>query len=668
MTEGSSARSGGRDDDDGEARDEAAPSVSGTSAVSERTAPLGEPEAALEETTIAGRYRVIRRIGAGASGIVLEADDTELGTRVALKLVHGDAWDARTVASLKREIQLARRVTHPNVCRTFDLGAHVDAAGARRPFLTMELVEGETLSARLRREGRLSLDETLRIARSIASALDAAHAVGVVHRDLGARNVLLSGARVVVGDFGLALDAGAGRVGPYVGTPTYMAPEQVAGGEVTRSADVYALGVLLMQMATGRLPFEASTPRAAAEKRLHEEPLSPRASLPSLPARWERVILRCLAREPERRFASAGAALRALEAPDRRRAGVVIAALASIALAAGGYAWWSAGARRSRVAELVAAAAASQDFHAAETLAREAHALDPGSRPARVALAHALFDRSRLAPSERAAALAEGRALAEGLVAEDPSDPAGHDQLVTALYFGGDRLGALEQLAFVPEQRRLQVAPRIEWTLGWLELARRDLARCLEALPDDVRCRFIEHYEIELTRGEEGIAAVLASGDEHRYTTLARVRMRLLLGRIDEASLVSETGFATGTLDALDAPYVDGWIATARGSDDAAARAQGDLEALVRADDAPVAIRYAGAVQLAELAARRGDVEGTVRAATLAVELGFWDAELWERGLSYASMRSELAPVAARARERSAAALAEARARGLALP
>ncbi|MFO0683146.1 MAG: serine/threonine-protein kinase [Sandaracinus sp.] len=620
------------------------------------------------DAAIAGRYRVVRRIGAGGAGVVLEVDDNELGTRVALKLVRGDAWDAAAVASLKREIQLARRVTHPNVCRTFDLGTHVDAAGIRRPFLTMELVEGETLAARLRRDGRLSLDETLRIGRGIAAALDAAHAVGVVHRDLGARNVLLSGERVVVSDFGLALDAGAGHVGPYVGTPTYMAPEQVAGGEVTRASDVYALGVLLMQMATGRLPFEAATPREAADQRLHAPPLAPRAALASIPARWNRVILRCLARAPAERFASAGAAVRALEAPDRRRVAVGIALVVLLAISAGGYAWWASRARAGRVAELVAAAAASQDFQSAETLAREAHALDPSSRPARAALAHALFDRSRLAPSGRAAALAEGRALAEGLVAEDPSDPAGHDQLVTALYFGGDRLGALEQLAFVPEARRLQVAPRIEWTLGWLELARRDLARCLETLPDDVRCRFIEHYEIELTRGEEGIAAVLASGDEHRYTTLARVRMRLLLGRIDEASLVSETGFATGTLDALDAPYLDGWIAASRGNDDAAARAQADLDALVRGDDAPVAIRYAGAVQLAELAARRHDVEGAVRAATLAVELGFWDAELWERGLSYASMRVELAPVAARARALSAQALAEARARGLARP
>lgn len=290
-------------------------------------------------TVLAGRFRLIRPLGRGGMGEVFEAEDLELRERVALKTIRSDlSGESLSLRRFRREVQMARRVTHPNVCRIFDVFRHTPessaggAAGAEGAagevvFLTMELLDGETLDRRIARRGALPLPEALSIARQLAAALDAAHRAGVVHRDLKSANVVLveseDGSRVVVTDFGLARPqmregpTGATAAltvdGTALGTPDYMAPEQVEGGEVTGATDVYAFGVTLYEMVTGRRPFTGSTPLTTAVKRLQEPPEPPTAHRPDLEPAWERAILRCLERRPEDRFEEAGAAVRAIE-------------------------------------------------------------------------------------------------------------------------------------------------------------------------------------------------------------------------------------------------------------------------------------------------------------------------------------------------------------------
>ena len=299
----------------------------------------GGPVAAAFEPDrlVAGRYRVVRFLGRGGMGEVYEVEDGALHERVALKTVISVATDdARALERLKREVQLARKVTHPNVCRIFDVGFHEQV-----PFLTMELLTGETLWQRLRR-GPMSAAEALPIVEQLAAALDAAHRAGVIHQDFKSDNVMLLPGRTVVTDFGLARAAiGPGGDQPragsgVVGTLNYAAPEQLAGGEVTERVDLYALGVVLFEMVTGALPFLWSTPRAALE-RPGQPKTPPLASLaPELAAAWGETIERCLARDPAARPATAGEVAARLRAtPGRRAVGRIAAAFAVAALASG---------------------------------------------------------------------------------------------------------------------------------------------------------------------------------------------------------------------------------------------------------------------------------------------------------------------------------------------
>jgi tetratricopeptide (TPR) repeat protein/TolB-like protein len=288
-----------------------------------------------EGQMVAHRYRIARFIAHGAMGQVYEAEDLELRERVALKTLPPGMLDVpEALERLRREIHLARRVTHPNACRLFDLERH--EAPGERPilFLTMELLEGETLSAHLRREGRLAPEQALPLVRQMAEALQAAHDAGVVHRDFKSGNVLLvrspAGLRVVLTDFGLASgdpsqsreEAAQTAPGAMIGTPAYMAPEQVVGKPATPASDLYALGIVLYEMLTGRRPYTGSTTLSVALKRLEQAPPSPQLHVPGLDPRWEAAILRCLEREPKARFARVIDLIRALEgpeAPDPRR-------------------------------------------------------------------------------------------------------------------------------------------------------------------------------------------------------------------------------------------------------------------------------------------------------------------------------------------------------------
>jgi tetratricopeptide (TPR) repeat protein/tRNA A-37 threonylcarbamoyl transferase component Bud32 len=282
---------------------------------------------------VARRYQVSRFLARGGMGEVYEVDDLELHERVALKTVRPEvAGDTLTVERFKREIQLARKVTHPNVCRIFDVSHHLrEDGGPDVIFLTMELLAGETLSERLRRGGPFSPAEALPVARQVAEALHAAHLAGVVHRDLKPGNIMLVAGRLIEGrgalravvtDFGLArLESGRedqlGLVltaAGFIGTPAYLAPEQVEGGEITPAVDIYAFGIVLYEMLTGRVPFAGENALSTAVLRLQQAPPSPRILLPDLDPRWERSILRCLAREPAARFPTALAAMAAIEA------------------------------------------------------------------------------------------------------------------------------------------------------------------------------------------------------------------------------------------------------------------------------------------------------------------------------------------------------------------
>src|ERR1700733_319215 len=301
--------------------------------------PAGTPVTAVFQPTqlLAGRFKVIRFIARGGMGEVYEAQDEELNERVAVKTARFEnTQTAHEIERFRREIQLARKVTHPNVCRTFDVFRHgVSQSGRSHSqilIVSMELLCGETLAQRIRDGGRFQTAEALPLVEQLCAGLAAAHRVGVIHRDFKSSNVMLvksaasapggepppsETVRAVITDFGFAhaeeVEGGTlTRLGDIVGTPAYMAPEQIDGGAITPATDIYALGIVIYEMLTGLLPFSADTPLATAMKRLNQIAPSPRLHIPDLDPRWEAVVARCLERTPERRFASTDDVARAL--------------------------------------------------------------------------------------------------------------------------------------------------------------------------------------------------------------------------------------------------------------------------------------------------------------------------------------------------------------------
>jgi endo-1,4-beta-D-glucanase Y len=260
---------------------------------------------------VANRYEIIRFVAAGGMGEVYEARDMQLGEVVALKTLVSTALDdPRAIARLLEEVRLARHVTHANVCRILEFGRHPSKRGESLPFLTMEFLHGETLDRRIASHGPLSTDEAARILEQILAGLAAIHAAGIVHRDVKPHNIfLLPGAvpRVVLVDFGLARDVDGSKgslTGPLlVGTVEYMAPEQLEGRPPARSFDVYAVGAVLFEMLTGRTPFAGPTTISSLLDRLRLDPPRPSRLRRDLPPLWDEITLRCLARDPARRFA-----------------------------------------------------------------------------------------------------------------------------------------------------------------------------------------------------------------------------------------------------------------------------------------------------------------------------------------------------------------------------
>jgi hypothetical protein len=252
---------------------------------------------------IAERYRVVALAGRGGMGEVYRAEDLKLGQLVAIKFLPEIlSQDAAALARFHSEVRIARQVSHPNVCRVFDIG---DADGT--PFLSMEYVDGEDLASVVRRIGRLSPDKATEVARQICAGLAAAHERGVVHRDLKPANVMLDGAgKIRVTDFGLAgIAASIQGADIRAGTPAYMAPEQLAGKEVTAKSDIYSLGLILYEILTGKRAFEASTLPELIKLREQSTITNPSTLVRDLDPLIERVILRCLETDPARRPVSA---------------------------------------------------------------------------------------------------------------------------------------------------------------------------------------------------------------------------------------------------------------------------------------------------------------------------------------------------------------------------
>jgi serine/threonine protein kinase len=253
---------------------------------------------------ISDRYDVLAEAGRGGMGVVYRARDRETDEIIALKTLRPElAADSRLVERFKRELRLARRITHKNVCRVYDL--HRTPALC---FVTMEFVDGENLRSVLHSRGTLELKEGIAVARQVCEALREAHKQGVVHRDLKPENVMIDRSGTVkVMDFGIArsLDAISTVTGGTLGTPAYMAPEQAEGQPVDPRTDIYSLGLILYEVFTGVVAFTADTPIALAWKQVHEPPVHPRDLEPSLPPRLEKVILRCLEKDPARRYQTA---------------------------------------------------------------------------------------------------------------------------------------------------------------------------------------------------------------------------------------------------------------------------------------------------------------------------------------------------------------------------
>ena len=265
---------------------------------------------------VGNRYEILGMLGSGGMGTVYRARDRELDELVALKVLKAElAATSGMLERFRREVKLARRVTHKNVARTFDIGEH---EGDR--FLTMELIEGEMLGAHLARRGRVSLRDAVRIGLDVCAGLAAAHAAGVLHRDLKPENVILAkDGRAVITDFGIAralANAELARTAPgMVGTPAYMAPEQVEGAvDLDGRADLYALGTMLFELITGKPAWPGDSVIAIAAARILRPPPDPRTHLPELPEEAATLVLTLMARSREDRYASAEDAADALRA------------------------------------------------------------------------------------------------------------------------------------------------------------------------------------------------------------------------------------------------------------------------------------------------------------------------------------------------------------------
>ena len=262
------------------------------------------------DARVANRYVIHSLVGHGGMGSVYRAHDLELDRTVALKTIRDEmASDEAAIARFKKEIVLSAQVTHKNVCRVFDLGQHEDTR-----FLTMEFIEGETLGQRIRAGAAFTFEQIAEMMWQTAQALQAAHEAGVVHRDLKPDNIMLDAAgKIAVMDFGIARRVGEIATMGFSGTPRYSAPEQIRGDAQDRRSDLYSFGLIFYEVLTGTHPF----PEASSLQAFRDRAALPVARLvdrrADIPAALNEIVLRCLAADPEQRYANAGELANALD-------------------------------------------------------------------------------------------------------------------------------------------------------------------------------------------------------------------------------------------------------------------------------------------------------------------------------------------------------------------
>jgi eukaryotic-like serine/threonine-protein kinase len=379
-----------------------------------RQSPVGKSALSAEEVTISkggvagGRYEILDRLSAGAMGVVYRARDTRLERPVALKFLHSLESDDTATARFLQEARAAAALTHPNITTLH--GIEEDAG---RPFLVMELVDGETLQARLERMDRLQPDEAVSIAIQVAAGLEAAHARGIVHRDIKPANLMISRPGLIkIMDFGIARVPGSPamtRAGSTLGSAAYMSPEQVRGDAVDGRSDVWALGVVLYEMLSGRLPFRGDNEHTVLHGVLHVQPAPVHRLRPEAPLWVSKLVDQALAKDPSQRLASASVMLAALRhgagATDpavlragpprgRRLAPAVVSILALVLILSGAAAAfvaqreWTDRRARADVSPQVESLIQKQQFLDAFLLAQEGLRRQPGD-PRLIALAEA---------------------------------------------------------------------------------------------------------------------------------------------------------------------------------------------------------------------------------------------------------------------------------------
>ncbi|MGB8959302.1 MAG: serine/threonine-protein kinase [Candidatus Aminicenantales bacterium] len=282
------------------------------------TATFQTPSKGLERgTTFARRFEIIEEIGQGGMGTVYKAFDSKIREVVALKLLKPEiASDPEVVERFRNEIKLARQVAHRHVCRMYDLGEEWLSI-----FISMEYVPGEDLKSFIRRSGHLTEAKAVGLAKQIAEGLAEAHRLGVIHRDLKPQNVMIDkDGNAKIMDFGIARSLHTRSVtgtGVIIGTPEYMAPEQADGRDIDHRVDIYALGAILFEMVTGRVPFEGTTPLSIVLKHKSEPPADPQTINSQISAGLSRIILKCLAKSRDARYQSATEVLEGLTAVEQ---------------------------------------------------------------------------------------------------------------------------------------------------------------------------------------------------------------------------------------------------------------------------------------------------------------------------------------------------------------
>src|SRR5579872_4494404 len=293
------------------------------------------------------RYELMGELGRGGMGIVYQARDRETNEIIALKFLKSEiSRDAQILERFRNEVRLSRKISHRNVARIHELHRSGDSV-----YVSMEFVEGESLRALLQREGKLTVERGLDIARQLIAGVGEAHKESIVHRDLKPENIMVKpSGELKVMDFGISRSYAAGvtSTGAIIGTPAYMAPEQAEGKLTDQRTDIYAVGLILYEIFTGIAAFSGETPVSVALKQIRERPPVPSKIAPGVPVYVEKAILRCLEKDPAQRFQSVDDLLRALnqespaQSPDRsaRSKKAVRIGAAAVALAGAGIAIW----------------------------------------------------------------------------------------------------------------------------------------------------------------------------------------------------------------------------------------------------------------------------------------------------------------------------------------